>query len=131
MTREELKFRTRQFAFDAVDLCLALGSGDLARLVRPQLLRAGTGVASNYRAACRGRSFREFVSKLGVAVEESDESEFWLDLLNAKAHRPVDVVATLLEESRAIRAILGASYGTSRRRLDDERGRRRSSGTQP
>ena len=48
--------------------------------MRGQLLRAGTGVAWNYRAACRGKSKADFIAKLGTVIEEADESDFWLEL---------------------------------------------------
>ena len=81
MIADELRARTRQFALDVIVLCSQLGFGDLARVVRPQLLRAATGIAANYRAACRSRSHREFVSRLAVVVEECDEAELWLDVV--------------------------------------------------
>jgi four helix bundle protein len=84
MIGDELKARTRRFALGVIDLCLKLGSDDLAKLVRPQLLRAGTGVAANHRASTRCRSSREFASKLLIVVEEADESEFWLDVLETR-----------------------------------------------
>jgi four helix bundle protein len=84
MVGDELRSRTRQFALDVIDLCLRLGMGDLAQLIRPQLLRSATGVAANHRAASRGRSRREFISRLKVVIEEADESELWLDILEAK-----------------------------------------------
>src|SRR6187402_2982780 len=81
MIADQLRARTRQFALDIIALCSQLGSGDLARVVRPQLLRAATGIAANYRAACRSRTHKEFVSRLGIVVEECDEAELWLDLV--------------------------------------------------
>ncbi len=119
--RQELRERVRVFAFEVVDLCLALGADDLSRLVRPQLLRAGTGVAANYRAACRGRSMREFASRLGVAVEEADESELWLDLLQTRRHGPAERVTRLRQESRALLAIFAAARGTALDRLRSQR----------
>jgi four helix bundle protein len=110
---EELKARARQFAMDVIDLCLELGTDDLARLVRPQLLRACTGLAANYRAAGRSRSRREFVAKLGVVIEEADESELWLDVLETKKCGPSNAVSQLRAEARELRAIFVASRGTA------------------
>jgi N-carbamoylputrescine amidase len=73
-----------EFALEIIDLCLSLGSDDLARLIRPQLLRSGTGVATGYRAACRSRSPREFASRMATVTEEADESELWLDILQVR-----------------------------------------------
>ena len=96
-----------------IRLVLGLGSDDLARLVRPQLLRAATGVATNYRAACRGRSRREFAARLGVANEEADESEFWLDVLEEFRKRPEATIRELRREAAELRAIFASSRATT------------------
>jgi four helix bundle protein len=115
---EDLKKSTRQFALDAVRFVRTLPPTDEARTIGRQLLRSGTGVASNYRSACRARSRAEFAARLGVALEESDESALWLELLNdadicgtAAAHR-------LLQEANELSAILAASCITARQRTD-------------
>lgn len=81
MTPKELKARTKQFAVDVIKLCRAIPASPDGRVVAGQLLRASTSVAANYRAACRGRSRAEFIAKLGVVLEESDESLLWLELI--------------------------------------------------
>jgi four helix bundle protein len=117
----ELRERTRRFALDVVRLCLKLGHDDLGQLIRPQLLRAGTGVATNHRAASRGRSGKEFAARLGVVVEEADESEFWLDVLREFAYGPQPDVASLHQESVELRAIFSASRTTVLARLKNRR----------
>jgi len=117
MIGDELKARARQFAMDVIDLCLNLGTDDLARLVRPQLLRACTGLAANYRAAGRSRTRREFISKLGLVIEEADESELWLDVLEAKKCGPQQSVSRLRGEARELRAIFAASRRTALERI--------------
>lgn len=112
MIANELRERSRRFALDVIRLCLKLGHDDLGQLVRPQLLRAGTGVATNHRAAGRGRSNKEFASRLGVVVEEADESEFWLDALRELKYGPTDVVNRLHQESVELRAIFSKSRST-------------------
>ena len=113
MVGDELRLRTRQFALDVIDLCLRLGAGDLAQLIRPQLLRAATGVAANHRAASRGRSRREFIARLKVVIEEADESELWLDILEAKRHGPPEVVKRLRREASELTSIFVASRNTA------------------
>jgi len=98
---------------DAIDVCLQLANGPLTDLVRPQLLRAATGVASNNRAAARSRSRREFVAKLGVVIEEADESELWLDVLETKRHGPAESVKRLRTEASELCAIFVASRRTA------------------
>jgi four helix bundle protein len=127
VTQEELKARTRQFAIDVIRLCLSLGWGDLPRLVRPQLLRAGSGVAFNYRATCRGRSDREFASRLGVVVEEADEAELWLDILLVFQTGDRRVVGDLRREASELRAIMSASRSTVLRRLKEKKAQKRKS----
>ena len=117
MIGDELKARARQFAMDVIDLCLNLGTDDLARLVRPQLLRACTGLAANYRAAGRSRSRREFISKLGLVIEEADESELWLDVLETKKCGPQEAVSRLRREAHELRAIFAASRRTALERI--------------
>jgi four helix bundle protein len=82
-TADLLRARTKQFGFDVVDLVKQLPRNIAGECVARQLIRAGTGVASNHRAACRGRSRREFIARLGVVLEEADESELWLEVLIA------------------------------------------------
>ncbi len=81
MNAEELKKRTKQFALRILKLAAALPNTIEGRAIRGQLVRAGTSVGANYRAACRGRSKAEFIAKIGVVEEEADESAFWLELI--------------------------------------------------
>jgi len=78
---EILKDRTRRFALRIVKMYRALPRAEEARIIGKQVLRSGTSIGANYRAACRARSRAEFVAKLGVVLEEADETVFWLDLL--------------------------------------------------
>ena len=73
--------------------------------MRGQLLRAGTGVASNYRAACRGKSKADFIAKLGTVIEEADESEFWLELIGRAELMTVDATRPLRSEANELIAI--------------------------
>ena len=117
MTGETLRARTRAFAMDTIDVCLELGNGPLARLVQPQLLRAATSVAANNRAAGRSRSRREFIAKLGIVIEEADESELWLDVLETKRLGPAEKVKRLRQESFELCAIFVASRRTAASKL--------------
>ncbi|MFZ3377748.1 MAG: four helix bundle protein, partial [Chthoniobacterales bacterium] len=80
------------------------------RAIASQLVRSGTSVAANYRAACRGRSKAEFISKLGVAEEEADETALWLELIIADRLLLEKKVGSLLCEANELTAILAASY---------------------
>jgi four helix bundle protein len=111
---EELKARTKRFALAIIrfvnDLPHTIAAQEMA-----QLLRAGLGVAGNYRGACRSRSHRELTARIGVVLEEADESELWLELLSDSNLPKVTVPEVLLEESRALRRIFVASNLTARR----------------
>ena len=113
MFADELRARTRQFAIDVIKFCLRLAKDDLMRIVRPQLIRAATGVAANYRAACRARSAREFGSRLGVVIEEADECELWLDILEVVECRPAENISRLRSEATQLLAIMVRSRSTT------------------
>ena len=123
MIAEDLRQRTEEFAGDVIGLCLRLEPDALGRLIQPQLLRAGSGVATNYRAARRSRSSKEFASRLAVVVEEADESEFWLGVLLKFRRGPE--VEKLHSESEQLRAIFSKSRSTT---LDRIRAAKRSPG---
>jgi len=114
---ETLKRRLKQFALDVMALAETLPRDEAQRYLVSQLIRSSNATAANYRAACRGRSKREFVARIGVAAEEADESAHWLDMLTARSQGGVAELRKLLIEAHELEAILSASYGTSKRRL--------------
>ena len=81
MNAQDLKERTKQFALRVMRLVDALPNTPKGRAIASQLVRSGTSVAANYRAACRGRSKAEFIAKVGIAEEEADETALWLELI--------------------------------------------------
>jgi four helix bundle protein len=115
MNAEELKQRTKQFSLRVLKLVAALPNSIEGRAVGGQLVRAGTSVASNYRAACRGRSKAEFIAKLGIVEEEADESAFWLELIVEGALLRANVVQPLLKEANELTRIMASSRLTAKR----------------
>jgi four helix bundle protein len=113
---EQLRQRTKQFAIRIVRLFRSLPKTDEARIIGKQLLRAGTSVAANYRAVGRARSKAEFVAKMGVVVEEADETVFWLELVVDTGIMPEAQVKDLLAEANVLLAIFAASHGTAKAR---------------
>jgi four helix bundle protein len=107
--------RTKEFALRVMKLCDALPRSQSGRVVGDQLLRSGTSVAANYRAACRGRSKAEFISKLGTVEEEADESAFWMELIMEGGLLRKRRVQPLHDESVELRAIMAASKITASR----------------
>ena len=74
MNKEELRRRTRAFALDVIRLVDGLPKGRIADVLGGQLLRSGTSVGANYRAACRAKSTADFIAKMGTVEEEADET---------------------------------------------------------
>jgi four helix bundle protein len=115
---EELKHRTKAFAIRIVKLFQSLPKTEEARIIGRQVMRSGTSVAANYRAACRGRSKAEFTAKIGVVVEEADETVFWLEMLVETNIVSAKRLEDLLKEANEILAIFAASQRTARRALN-------------
>lgn len=109
MTPDELKKRTKQFALRVIKLVVALPDTPWARVVGHQLLRSGTAIGANYRAACRARSRAEFVAKLGTVIEEADESAYWLELIVESKLMHVKLVESLHQEADELTAIMTTS----------------------
>ncbi|WP_231690844.1 four helix bundle protein [Aureliella helgolandensis] len=86
----------------------------VGRPIGNQLIRSATSVGANYRAACRGRSKAEFVSKLSIVIEEADESCYWLELIIEGELLAKDKVEALLDEANQITAIMVASRKTAK-----------------
>jgi four helix bundle protein len=112
MTERELLQRTKQFALRIFKLVGVLPQTIQGRAVAAQLIRSGTSVAANYRAACRARSKPEFRAKLGVVEEEADESAFWLELIIETDLLSDAKVKALLVEAGEIVAIMASSKKT-------------------
>lgn len=115
MNTEELKARTKQFALRIMRLVDALPKSAKGRAVAAQVVRSGTNVAANYRAACRSRSRAEFIAKIGVVEEEADEAALWLELIIADELLQQSKVLPLLTEANELVAIMAASFMSARR----------------
>ncbi len=111
---EQLKARAKRFAVRIVKLSASLPKTDQARVIGKQVLRSGTSMAANYRATCRARSKAEFAAKLGVVVEEADETVYWLELLQEAGILDREAMDGLYEEANELLAIFAASQRTVR-----------------
>ncbi len=114
MNPEEYKKRTKDFALRIIRLVGALPQGPVCQVIGRQLLRSGTSVGANYRAACRGRSKAEFLAKMGIVEEECDETIYWLELLADSGKMNPDKLHDLITEANSILAITVASIRTAR-----------------
>ena len=111
---EILRDRTKRFALRIVGMYRALPGTEEARIIGKQVLRSGTSIGANYRAACRARSRAEFVAKLGVVLEEADETAFWLDLLRDTGIFPDRRLQGLIREANELVSIFVASMRTAK-----------------
>lgn len=109
MDERQLKERALQFGLRIMRLVDALPQTSAGRAISSQLVRSGTSVGANYRAACRGRSKAEFIAKLGIVVEEADECGYWLELIMKGDLLPADKVQPLHKEAEELTAIFVAS----------------------
>jgi four helix bundle protein len=117
MNEEDLKRRTKQFGLRVIKLVESLPNTTTSRTIGHQLLRSGTSVGANYRSACRGKSKADFIAKIGIVVEEADESLYWLELLQEAGIVPADRLQDLKKEADELVAILTASIKTARTHL--------------
>jgi four helix bundle protein len=111
----DLRARTKRLAFDVIDLVKLLPRNLASDAIARQLIRSGTSVTSNHRAAGRARSRREFVAKLGIVVEEIDETELWLEALSECNLAPGISLERLSREASELRAIFVTSVATAKR----------------
>jgi len=111
---EQLKTRTMAFGLMVLRLIDKMPSTNAGVVLARQLAKSATSVGANYRACCNARSRAEFIAKLGVVVEEIDESVYWIDLVGRSQLRPMPEVTPVLTEAGELRAIFAKSLGTAR-----------------
>jgi len=107
--QEELRARTKKFALRIIRLFKSLPHSPEAQILGKQLLRSGTSVGENYRAAGRARSAAEFSAKIGIVVEEADETVFWLECLVEAGIAKEELLKDLITEANELVAIFAAS----------------------
>jgi four helix bundle protein len=113
---ELLRERTKAYALRVIKLVECLPNTRSAQVIGGQLLRCGTSVGANYRAACRARSPAEFCAKLGIVEEEADESVYWMELLVDSSVMEPRLLENLMQEGHEILFMVVASIQTSRRK---------------
>jgi four helix bundle protein len=110
---KELEERTATFASNVLRFVRSLPKAAAEQVLGRQLLKAGTAVGANYRAARRSRSKKEFLARLAIVVEESDESVYWLELLARDPASATSDIVSLLQEAQELRAIFATSLRTA------------------
>ena len=116
---EDLRRRTKAFALRVIKLFRALPKTEEARILGRQVLRSGTSVAANYRSACRARSRPDFISKIGITVEEADETAFWLELIVDAGIVKRSKLESLITEANELVRIFQATRTTAKRSIGD------------
>src|SRR5262245_45152447 len=119
MSPELFKQRTKAYALSVMSFTDQLPASRATNIVAGQLLRSGTSVAANYRAACRAKSPADFISKMGTVEEECDESIYWMELLEESGKVKPTAVAGLKKEGSEILAMVVASINTVRARRNN------------
>jgi len=109
---QQLKQRTKAFALRIIRMTQALPRNRAADVIARQVLRSATSIAANYRAAGRGRSKAEFIAKLGIVIEETDETVLWLELLAESGIMKPVRLQELLDEANQLLALFAASWST-------------------
>ncbi len=122
MTPEEMQRRFKRYALRVIRLVASFAGGPAANVIGRQLIKSGTSAAANYRAACLARSRADFVNKMGIVEEETDESIFWTDLAADAGLTARRLVTDLLREGQELLAIAVSSRKTAKAR--DTRSRR-------
>ncbi|HTY87882.1 MAG TPA: four helix bundle protein [Candidatus Acidoferrum sp.] len=114
MNSEELKKRTKSFAIRVINLVDRLPESRATNAIAGRIVRSGTSVGANYRAACRAKSRADFISKLGNVEEECDETLYWMELLVASKKVKAPLVSGLMHEAGELLAITVSSINTAR-----------------
>ena len=112
MDENVFKKRTKQLALRITKVVDALPKHRTADVIRKQLIRSGTSIGANYRAACRGKSTADVIAKLRIVEEEADESAYWMELLIESGLVPEARLSELLQETNEIIAMTVASIRT-------------------
>jgi four helix bundle protein len=128
MTKEELISRNKKFAIEVLKIVNSLPSNRVHDALVRQLVRSSTSVGANYRAACRAKSTADFINKLKIVEEESDESAYFLDLLaEIDNGKNKEGLRSLLSESNQLTSIYVASLKTMREKVKSEKLKNRTS----
>ena len=117
MTKEQMKARTQRYALRVIKAVQTLPDNRVANVVGSQLIRSGTSVGANYRAACRAKSTADFVNKLKIVEEECDESLYWMELIVESGLLTQRQLGELMKESGEILSIIVAAIKSSRQNV--------------
>lgn len=116
MEKEDLRKRTKEFALKIIRLCLTLPKHSQVQIICNQLLRSGTSVGANYREGFRARSDQELISKLGICIQELEETGYWVELLEESGMCPKEKMVEIKDETEQLIAIFVSGVKTLKSR---------------
>ncbi len=119
MDANQLKNRTKNYSITILDLVEKLPNTISGKAVSNQIVRSGTSVGANYRAVCRARSDREFIAKMSIVIEESDETLFWLEIILEKQWINKSEIDIIWKEGNELTAIFVSSMKTIKDRVNN------------
>ena len=114
MNEQVFRQRTKQLALQVIRVAQALPNTMIAEIIGRQMVKAGTSVGANYRAACRAKSTADMIAKLQIVEEEADETHYWLELLIEADLLDEERLQSLLQETNEITAMIVSSIRTLR-----------------
>jgi four helix bundle protein len=115
MNEQQFKDRTKQLGIRIIRVAAALPRDRAADVIARQIIRCSTSVGANYRAACRAKSTADMIAKLGIVLEEADETLYWLEMIIEIDLLPAHSLADLMQETNAVVAMTVASLKTLRK----------------
>ena len=115
---EELRLRLKAYALGIVDVFVALPRNEVTRVLGRQFLRSGTSIGAHHREACRARSKAEFISKMETALQELDETDYWLELLVSAGHTP-DTAELVIRETQELISVFTAIVKSAKESRDE------------
>jgi len=116
MNQEQMRNRTKEFAKQIIILCRELPENREGRLIGDQIFRSGTSVGSNYRAVCRARSKADFIAKIGLVLEQTDETLYWLELIDETKIMKNGAPKEIKKEANELVAIFVSTLNKARAR---------------
>jgi four helix bundle protein len=118
MNRPDMNKRTMKMALEVIKLTKLFPLCQESKIVSNQIIKSSTSTAANYRSAGRGKSLKDFISKLGIAEEECDETLFWLEMISEANLASQEVILPIKQEASEILAIIVSSIKTAKNNLN-------------
>jgi TIGR02436 family protein len=118
MDKVTFKYRTKQLGLAVIRLTEGLPKTQAAKVVCDQILRSSLSVGANYRAVCRAKSDKDFISKMKIVEEEADETVYWLEIMEEAGMLSGDIVSPLKKETNELVAMIVASIKTKTNNLN-------------